>query len=330
MHVRWFTAEDRFPVQLDQIGAPHVLVPVAIAAAVTAGATLLWRATGKRSPIPGPLDLGMTWANYETLIAWMPLVIGVHMGVSLLVAGIQRWLFVPNMPLPWHIGGGLLALLEIVVALGFIFGALARPLAAVLGVVWVAGLLFFGLLEPLEQTIVLGVAFFLFAAGRGPLAFDALMERLHRPIDRLLPHAVPVLRIATGIGIAVAAFTEKLLNIPMGLAFLRDYPMNPFPPLGIESVDDRMFVLIAGTVELTFGLLLISGAYVRLTILVLWLPFNLTLPYLGWRELVGHLPIYGVIALMLVWGERRPEGDAALSEEMDPGRHVPPARQKIA
>jgi hypothetical protein len=38
-------------------------------------------------------------------------------------------------------------------------------------------------------------------------------------------------------------------------------------------------------------------------ILLLWVPFNLTLPFLGWRELIGHLPIYGVMALLLIWGK---------------------------
>jgi hypothetical protein len=33
-----------------------------------------------------------------------------------------------------------------------------------------------------------------------------------------------------------------------------------------------------------------SGAYVRLLIPATLIPFNLTLAFLGWRELAGHLP----------------------------------------
>ena len=53
---------------------------------------------------------------------------------------------------------------------------------------------------------------------------------------------------------------------------------------------------------------------VLLLIVTLWLPFNLTLPLLGWRELVGHLPMYGILALLLIWGEERTETQQALVE----------------
>jgi len=70
--------------------------------------------------------------------------------------------------------------------------------------------------------------------------------------------------------------------------------------------------LIAGAVELVVGLMLIAGTYVRLIIIVTLVPFNLTLPFLGWRELVGHLPTYGILALLLLWGDERPGEKGAL------------------
>jgi hypothetical protein len=70
--------------------------------------------------------------------------------------------------------------------------------------------------------------------------------------------------------------------------------------------------LIAGAVELLVGLMLIAGTYVRLIIIVTLIPFNLTLPFLGWRELVGHLPTYGILALLLLWGDERPGERGAL------------------
>jgi hypothetical protein len=59
-------------------------------------------------------------------------------------------------------------------------------------------------------------------------------------------------------------------------------------------------------VELAIGLLLVFGVFVRETIIVAWLPFNLTLTVFNWVELVGHLPFYGIMALLLVWvGDER-------------------------
>jgi hypothetical protein len=148
--------------------------------------------------------------------------------------------------------------------------------------------------------------------GRGPLAFDMAFDKLNKPIGPLIPYAVPVLRIALGVGLTVVAFTEKIWNIPMGLAFLVDHQFNFFPYIGLPQIDDTKFLLIAGTVELLVGLMLIAGSYVRLVILVTLLPFNLTLPFLGWRELVGHLPTYGILALLLLWGDERPGERGAL------------------
>ena len=302
LHQRWFTADDRYPVQFDALLTAAFWIPMAIALACTAAAVLLWQRRARRDVVPGPVDLGMEREGYRQLLSWIPLVIGLHAAVPLLVAGVQRWLFVPNMALGWTFLGGVLGLMQIVIGLSFLYGALTRVAAAALAVVWIAGVLIFGPIEPLEQSIFLGIAIFLFAAGRGPLAFDRVMKRLHRPFPTLVPRAVTTLRILTGVSIAVLAFTEKLGNVPMGLAFLAEHTFNFFPALGFSGISDRDFILLAGTVELTFGLLLISGAFVRLMILILWLPFNLTLPFLGWTELVGHLPIYGVMALLLIWG----------------------------
>jgi hypothetical protein len=235
---------------------------------------------------------------------WVPLVIGIHMGVTLLVSGVSGQLFIPNLVLPLNLVGVLLGAAEIAIALSFIYGALARPAAASIGVIWLAGVIVFGPLRLIEHTEILGIAFFLFATGRGPLAFDMALEKQHKPLPRLIPYAVPVLRIALGIGLAIVAFTEKIWNIPMGLAFLAEHHFNFFPYIGM-SIDDTRFLLLAGTVELVVGMMLISGAYVRLVIIITLIPFNLTLPFMGWRELVGHLPTYGILALLLLWGEER-------------------------
>jgi hypothetical protein len=312
LHEIWFTAESRFPVQWGTWSSSNALVPVAVALGITLVATAIYRAQGRRSVVPGPISLGMPWDNYVRLLTWVPLVIGVHMGVTLLVSGVSRQLFIPNLELPVNLLGGVLGMVEIAIALSFIYGALARPAAAALGVTWIIGTLVFGPLRLIEHTEILGVAFFLFATGRGPLAFDMALDKLNKPVGPLIPYAVPVLRVALGIGLTIVAFTEKLWNIPMGLAFLSDHNFNFFPYIGLPSIDDTRFLLIAGTVELLVGLMLIAGTYVRLVILVTLIPFNLTLPFLGWRELVGHLPTYGILALLLLWGDERPGERGAL------------------
>jgi hypothetical protein len=320
LHERWFTDESRFPVQWGTWSSSNSLVPIAVAVGITLIATAIYRAQGRRSVVPGPVSLGMPWDNYVRLLTWVPLVIGVHMGVTLLVSGVSRQLFVPNLELPVNLLGGVLGMVEIAIALSFIYGALARPAAAALGLLWLIGMLVFGPLRLIEHTEIPGIAFFLFATGRGPLAFDMALYRLNKPVSSLIPFAVPVLRIALGVGLTLVAFTEKIWNIPMGLAFLADHHFNFFPYIGMPGIDDTKFLLIAGTVELLVGLMLIAGTYVRLIIIVTLIPFNLTLPFLGWRELVGHLPTYGILALLLLWGDERPGEEGALVRALRGGK----------
>jgi hypothetical protein len=42
--------------------------------------------------------------------------------------------------------------------------------------------------------------------------------------------------------------------------------------------------------------------FVREIVVIAWFPINLTLTLFFWEELIGHLPIYGVMAVLLVWG----------------------------
>jgi len=312
LHERWFLDESRFPVQFDTWSSANSLLPIAIAGGLTAIATVIYRARGRHTVVPGPIALGMPWENYVRLLTWVPLVIGVHMGVTLLVSGVSRQLFIPNLNLPVNLLGGLLGMIEIAIALSFIYGALTRPAAAVLAFIWLVGTMVFGPLRLIEHTEILGVAFFLFVTGRGPLSFDMALDRLNKPIAALVPYAVPVLRVALGVGLTIVALTEKVWNLPMALAFLEEHNFNFFPYIGLTQIDNTKFVLIAGTVELVVGLMLIAGTYVRLVILISLIPFNLSLPFMGWRELVGHLPTYGILALLLLWGDERPGERGAL------------------
>ena len=99
LHERWFLDESRFPVQFDTWSSANSLLPIAIAGGLTAIATVIYRARGRHTVVPGPIALGMPWENYVRLLTWVPLVIGVHMGVTLLVSGVSRQLFIPNLNL---------------------------------------------------------------------------------------------------------------------------------------------------------------------------------------------------------------------------------------
>ncbi|HWP35131.1 MAG TPA: hypothetical protein VNM66_05995, partial [Thermodesulfobacteriota bacterium] len=317
-HQRWFADDRGRPLDPASVGDPASLAAIGTAVAITAVVYLIWRAVGRRSVVPGFRQLGADPERHAVLLGLLPVVLALHAAVPLFVSGVQLHLFAPNLSLAGpepirlrSVLGAAVALAEIAIGLAFVYGAFTRVAAAVLAALWLVGVARFGLLPLLEQAIVLGIALFLFITGRGPFSVDAALSARLGPLPGLAPYAVPALRVLTGVSLAAGALGEKLWNLPFALEFLQAYPVNFLPALGLP-VPDPLFVRLAGTVELTAGLLLVVGAFVREAIVVLWLPFNLTLAVFGWQELIGHLPIYGAMAVLLVWGKGEPEDVAAL------------------
>jgi hypothetical protein len=70
--------------------------------------------------------------------------------------------------------------------------------------------------------------------------------------------------------------------------------------LGQAWFTDELFVLAAGVAEGVIGILLISGLLTRVVIIGMWVPFNITVPFLPPTELLGHLPIFGIMYVLLV------------------------------
>lgn len=305
-HEKWFLDPSRYPLQLSGEAWERTALAAGVALLAVGAAFLADRTWRRIRPRPvTPLDVTRSHEDLVRLLAWIPLIMAVHAAVPLLVAGVQRQLFVPNLELPRRFYGGVIGLTEIVVALSFVYGALTRLAALALMLLFPIGSLIFGPAEMAEHLELLGIAVFLFIMGRGPYSLDSILRPVFPGATRWIPLAVPALRVLTGAAIAWLGFTEKLWNIPMALAFLEEHPFNFMPTLGFPGFSNEDFVVAAGVVEVTMGVLIVCGLATRAVILIAWLPFNLSLPFLGWVELVGHLPIYGVMAVLLLWGSGR-------------------------
>jgi uncharacterized membrane protein YphA (DoxX/SURF4 family) len=216
------------------------------------------------------------------------------------VNGVQGTLFSPDNEMP-GVWANFLGLAEAGIALSLFYGGLTRVAAAALGLLWFSGIFVVGLEPMLENVLYLGFAAFFLLAGRGPLSIDRLLFPRLEPRAELSRYAVPAVRVGVGLSLAFVVFTEKFANIPLGLAFLGEYPLNFTGALGVPLTDEA-FVLCAGAVELLVGLWIALGVFVREVVVVAWFPTNLTLTLFAWEELIGHLPIYGVMAVLLVWG----------------------------
>jgi uncharacterized membrane protein YphA (DoxX/SURF4 family) len=265
---------------------------------VTLVAGIWWRRRG-RGFVPGPENLGTTDDRRAALYGLIPAILGIHVAVPLLVSGVQGELFTPNNQLPgvWMYA---LGLAQTGIALAIFYGALTRIAAVALAVLWFAGIFLVGLEPMLESSMYLGFAVFFFLAGRGPISIDRLLLPRLEPSARLMEKAILALQAGLGLSLIVVAFTEKFANIPLALAFLERYPLNFTGALGVP-MSNEIFILCAGAVELLVGLWILFGIFPREIILVAWIPINLTLTIFNWTELIGHLPIYGTFAVLLVW-----------------------------
>lgn len=301
-HEKWFYETENYALRWDLFFRPLPLFFVGAVLLVTLVAGFLYYQRG-RGFIPGPENFGATDDRRAALYGLIPAIIGIHVAVPLLVSGVQGELFTPNNKLPgvWMYVFGLA---QTGIALAFFYGGLTRLAAAALGVLWFAGIFLVGLETMLESSMYLGFAAFFFFAGRGPISIDRLILPRLEPSAKLMEKAILALRTGLGLSLVFVAFTEKFANIPLAADFLQRYPLNFTAALGIP-MSDETFILFAGAVELLVGLWILFGIFPREIILIAWIPINLTLTIFNWTELIGHLPIYGALAVLLVWSPGR-------------------------
>jgi len=243
---------------------------------------------------------------------YIPFSIRIHLAVSL-VGLLSLGLYLsPAMDLQTDFAGIALGGVMALTAIGMATGFKAREAACLLILAGPLGMLEFGVEPVLQRIDLLGLAAFVLIVGPGRWSADLergkASDRFARegPIeDRdldLLANGILFLRVAAGLALIFVALYEKLLNPQLALDFLADHEnLQVANQIGL-GMSDLDFVRVAGTIEVLFGLLLISGALPQVIVLVAGIPFNATLWFFGINELVGHLPIYGAMLAILVFG----------------------------
>ena len=259
----------------------------------TVAAAILWRLASRLFPTPElPLlrPLGR-------LAPYVPRLLAIHAGVSLLAQAARGTYLAPSLELADSPFGAALAIAEGVLGVWLITGYRVRPAAALLVAAGPLGMPFYGVVPILERMDLLGIALFLALLPPEETPGGAVSASVERVRASLL-----ALRLMVGGSLVVLAFTEKLARPELALEFLDRFPaFNILQSIGLE-VSDVTFIRLAGAIELLFGLLIISGALPQLAVIVAGIPFNATLFFLGTEELIGHLPIYGAMLALLVYG----------------------------
>ena len=264
-------------------------------------AWLVWRKREERDFIPGPKEFGATDNSLKQFYGLVPVILGVHTAIALLVHGVEGRLLFSTYYLE-VVWSNWIGLAEIMIALAFFYGGFTRLAAIILAFLWVLGMNFFGLESMFKSTQYLGIAAFFYLAGRGPYAIDRLLFPKLEPRVNYTNYALLFLRIGIGLNLIVFGFTEKLANIPLASSLLEKYAF-----LNFTTIPNEIFILLAGSIEVLGGLLIVFGIFPRTVALITLLCINASLTIYNWNELIDYLPLYGALAILLVWEPNNPK-----------------------
>lgn len=290
-HQRWF-AEHADGGEWSFFFSP---VPLALTATVIA-VTVVWRIAAHRLPRP---EIGVL-RPLGGLAPYIPRLLAIHLGVSLLAYSFTGTFLTPALPLGDVPGGDLAGIFQAATGIWLITGVRLRVAALAVALLGPAALLAGGPVALLEAAAILGIALFLAVLPPSDGAFGRV-----EPSPERLRTALFLLRLFVAVTLITLAFSEKFTNPQLARNTLEAYPqLNVSGLVGLDVPVDT-FIAIAGAIELLFGLLVLSGAMPQLAVLVAMVPFNATLFLFGTTEVIGHLPVYGVFLTLLVYGSNR-------------------------
>jgi hypothetical protein len=290
-HERWFEDGDVF--SSDWSFAGETLTLALLAGAVVA--TLVVRLLARLFP-----GLDVPWL--ARMAPFMPFAVRLHLTVALVGLLSLGYYLAPSMDLQADLPGILLGAVMAVVAISMVTGWHARKGALLLIAAGPLGMLEFGFWDVLQRVDMLGLAVYVLVVGPGRWSADHELGRAGEP--SIVEHLQGAwsLKVAAGLALIVVAFAEKLAYPDLGVAFLNENEhLNLAQQVGID-MSHLEFIRVAGAIEVLFGLLLISGALPQAIVLIAGVPFNATLWFFGVNELMGHLPIYGTMLVLLVYG----------------------------
>jgi len=325
-HVKWFEDPSRYPLQIGLLPSERTAIFIAACVLSLAVLYLAQRIAGDPH-----------WPNFsffQTMAIGAPTLLAVQAAIGLVHAAVQPSLFAPNLRLEPNALGLALAAIAILVAFSFITGIGDWAGAIVLLLLVLLAFVLFPPLDALSQLFWAGIALFVLIIGRPAVSVGQLRRWFARRSSAWSARAIAGLRIITGISIVAPALDEKVWNPAIGAAFVASHPQFNFMRafLGLHWFTDDLFVLAAGVAEGIIGVLLISGLLTRIVILGMWVPFNVAIPFLPPTELLGHLPILGIMYLLLVHSSGIAPGESVDTQQAPgtPTLHAAESRERLA
>jgi len=267
-------------------------LPLALTATMVA-VTVAWRLVARWLPsleLPPLRPLGQ-------ITAYVPRLLAIYLGISLLALAVTGDFLSHALRLRDVPGGFIAGLVEGILGVWFITGIRLRTTSLLFASLGPLALLAAGPVALLESAALFGIAAFLCIVPPSDRTFGHV-----KPDPAVLRTALLALRVGVATSLITLAFSEKFTNPELASDTLARYPLlDVFSQIGIQ-LPHHTFTAIAGSIELLFGLLLLSSALPQVVVLVAAVPFNATLLLFGQTELIGHLPVYGVFLALIIYG----------------------------
>ena len=218
-------------------------------------------------------------------------------GLAFIIFTIQGFIFAPNLLADGTLGTVML-ILQGVAGMMILFGLYEKIGGLLILLLFTLGIGKCGSFEMLDTLEMVGFALYACIVGR-PLWKIKEAHALERITHRIHAYGYPLLRVGVGLNLMVLGFTEKILDPGLTKDFLHHYNWNVMQQFGMS---DYWFAFYAGVTEATFGLFFLFGLVTRTTTLTLAVFLVTTLYLLGPVELIGHLPHFSIVLVMIVLG----------------------------
>ncbi|MFB6205586.1 MAG: DoxX family protein [Haloglomus sp.] len=249
--------------------------------------------------------------DYRDLLPWL---LRLSFGLPLVGAGFGGYFFSPAVePL---VGGLVTRLFTIGMGFCLLFGLATRVVAFVTLVVYLVSVPFAPQLLLANEYVPGMAALVLVGSGR-PSADQVLnrvasaegtiygqLDPVHRAADAVeravtpyRPYVPTVVRVGLGVDFVFLGLYEKLLQPGAALAVVEKYDLTAVVP-----VDPGLWVVGAGLTEISLGLMLTAGLFVRADATVALAMFTLTLFGLPDDPVLAHVSLFGLASALLITG----------------------------
>lgn len=292
-HVRWFVETEKIPPVSFEFGVNTLFILLAAGMYVTVMLFLNQYAKVEKSPLG---FLNKSWQS-ESHLDWyllLPL-----LNLALVLCLLHGDYLAPNLLLPEStaiLGVFIQALVIVMLPLSPTITGIAIAMVALLNI------RIFGINLSIDYAFeLLGVGLALMFIGPNINRFDlSLCRFLGLGAQGSQGAALWCLRVGLGLQLMTLGIHNKFMDTGISLMFLEQFPhFNFMQFFGWKSFEHLDFIFAAGLFETLFGLMLVLGMATRLVAMTLVGIFTLTTVVAGVEELAGHLPIFGVLIILV-------------------------------